>query len=168
MRKRPKYVAFKHILIKSNNMKRLFLLIMMLIITETSEAVELTTRESLKVPTSNIEKNQEEGCQPLPAQTFIECMTKQLDRKNLDLEKLISEILDTESSWGEDATKEIHARLIDAQKSWKKYRDKQCSYDYYSNLKMHSSSSGIPRIACKKKKTEERIKELKETYLGGF
>jgi len=95
------------------------------------------------------------------------CLGEKLDKlepeMNEEVKKATSRI---NSEWGAEANKEIIERMNDTQKAWIKYRDGQCTQDYYTKASIHPPSQSLVSIECKLDKTIARIQEIKSIVIS--
>ncbi len=60
---------------------------------------------------------------------------------------------------------EIKNRLLETQKSWKKYRDLQCQSAYVTSSSAHPPSQSLSIILCNFEMTEKRNIEIENTFI---
>jgi len=95
------------------------------------------------------------------------CFDKQLEILEDQISDLLIEVENSiNSSWGDDANIEIKKRVRESQKAWLEYRDAHCEFYYYTKAPSHPPSQSLSMTVCKYRKTEARLKEIKENYLN--
>lgn len=96
----------------------------------------------------------------------FQCFSKKLSIQEKRMDEAVQHaLLNINSMWGKAANEELKAKLLQTQAHWKEYRDGQCTYRYYTKASAHPPSLSMEIAACKLDKTEERIKEIKNTFL---
>jgi uncharacterized protein YecT (DUF1311 family) len=109
----------------------------------------------------------ENDCSRGAAFTSFQCYSKELKAFELEMDKALeSAAASVKTHWGTEADQELKKRMAETQVSWKKYRDGHCEKDYYTKASVHPPSLSMEIAACKVKKTKERIKEIKKSFLN--
>ncbi len=95
------------------------------------------------------------------------CLGEKLDKLEQKMSEEVKKATSSiNSEWGAEANKEIIERVHDTQKAWIKYRDGQCTQDYYTKASVHPPSQSLAATECKLDKTIARIQEIKSIVIS--
>ena len=106
---------------------------------------------------------------PMNGMDMYSCSKKKLKEKEREMDALIKKAVINYSNFeGSGATEENRNRIIASQQAWKKYRDEHCLFGYYERSPIHAPSQDAAIEGCRLSKTEDRIREIQQSYLPPY